>query len=84
MGAIIEKDNSMEIHEALLNDKSLQQLGAVRMKLYTLCTPTVILRDGKSETIWTDETNNPQIKKINELIESRRNQIIDWYKPPKQ
>jgi len=67
--------SSRLILEAILNDKPLQQLQAKRAEIYSLATPTVILKSGKAETVWIDETNHPLLPKINELIEHRIEQI---------
>lgn len=64
------------ISEAILNDKQLQQLYAKRVEIYLMAIPRVILgKDGKTETIWIDETNHPLLPKINEMIEQRTEQI---------
>jgi hypothetical protein len=67
------------IYEAILNDKALQQLRAKQYEIYSLVTPMVILEDGKEKTIWIDETNNPLLPKINEMIDERINQIEHWF-----
>jgi len=68
------------ISEAILNDNQLQQLHAKRTEIYSVATPTVILgKDGKSETVWIDETNYPLLPKINEMIEQRTEQIKQWF-----
>lgn len=68
--------SSRLISEAILNDKQLQQLNAKRAEIYSLATPKVILgKDGKAETVWIDETNNPLLTKINEMIKQRTEQI---------
>jgi hypothetical protein len=67
------------IHKAIIEDVELQKLHAKKVEIYSLATPTVILKDGKAETIWIDETNHPLIGKINELIELRTQQIINAY-----
>lgn len=72
--------SSRLILEAILNDKQLQQLNAKRAEIYSLATPTVILgKDGKSETVWIDETNHPLLLKINEMIELRTEQIKQFF-----
>lgn len=71
------------ISEALLNDKHLQGLYAKRAEFYALATPTVILgKDGKAKTVWIDETNNPLIFGINEMIEHRTEQIKNFFTNP--
>ena len=72
--------SSRLITEAILNDKQLQQLHAKIAEIYSLASPTVILgKDGKSETVWIDETNHPLLPKINEMIEQRTEQIKQWF-----
>lgn len=72
--------SSRLISEAILNDKQLQQLHAKRAEIYSLATPTVVLsKDGKSETVWIDETNHSLLPKINEMIEQRTEQIKQWF-----
>lgn len=72
--------SSRLISEAILNDKQLQALHAERANIYSLATPTVVLKeDGEAETIWIDETNHPNLSKINEMIEHRTEQIKDFY-----
>jgi len=67
------------IQKAIIEDVELQKLHAKKVEIYSVATPTVILKGGKAETVWIDETNHPHIKKINELIELRTQQIIDAY-----
>lgn len=67
--------SSRLISEAILNDKQVQQLHAKRAETYSLATPTVVLKDGKAETVWIDETNHPLLPKIDALIEQRTEQI---------
>jgi len=67
------------IHKAIIEDVELQKLHAKKVEIYSIATPIVILKDGKAETIWIDETNHPLIGKINELIELRTQLIIDAY-----
>ena len=64
----IQKDNSRKINEAILTDPTLQRLYAKRVEIYSLAVPKVILKDGKAEIIWIDETNSPIIKKIDKQI----------------
>jgi len=72
--------SSRLISEAILNDKQLQALHAKRAKIYSLITPTVIMKkNGEAETIWIDETNHPNLSKINEMIEHRTEQIKGFY-----
>jgi hypothetical protein len=72
--------SSRLISEAILNDKQLRQLHDKRAEIYSLATPTVILvKDGKAETVWIDETNHPLLPKINEMIEQRTEQIKQWF-----
>lgn len=72
--------SSRFISEAILNDKQLQALHAERHKIYSLATPTVIMKEnGGDETIWIDETNHPNLSKINEMIEHRTEQIKNFY-----
>jgi len=72
----IQKDNSRKIREAILTDPTLQRLYAKRVEIYSLAIPKVILKNGKVETIWIDETNSPIIKKIDEQIEMITQKII--------
>ena len=72
------EDKNRITAEAILNDKSIQQLEAERFKLYSVSIPITIIKNGKIETIWSDETDN-LLKKIEELIECRKNQIIKFY-----
>ena len=67
------------IQKAIIEDVELQKLHAKKVKIYSMATPTVTLKDGKAKTVWIDETNHPLIGKINELIELRTQQIIDAY-----
>ena len=72
--------SSRLILEAILNDKQLQELHAVRAKIYSIATPTVVLKEnGETETIWIDETNDPNLSKINEMIKHRTEQIKSFY-----
>lgn len=72
--------SSRLISEVILNDKQLQALHAERAKIYSLATPTVVLKkDGEAETIWINETNHPNLSKINEMIERRTEQIKNFY-----
>jgi len=73
--------SSRLILEAVLNDKQLQSLYAERVKIYSLATPTVIMKDnGEAETVWIDETNHPNLAKIDEMIEHRTEQIKNFYR----
>jgi len=68
------------ISEAILNDKQLQALYSERVKIYSIAIPTVILKaNGEAETVWIDETNHPNLSKINELIKHRTLQIKNFY-----
>jgi hypothetical protein len=67
------------IQEALINDKQLQQLYAQKVEIYSMAVPTVVLKDGKAETVWIDETDHPLLPKINELIENRIQQITQSF-----
>lgn len=72
--------SSRLISEAILNDKQLQALHAERAKIYSLATPTIILKEnGETETVWIDENNHPNLSKIEELIEHRTEQIKNFY-----
>lgn len=72
--------SSRLISEAILNDKQLQALHAERAKIYSLATPTVILKEnGETETVWINETNHPNLAKIDELIQHRTEQIKNFY-----
>jgi hypothetical protein len=68
------------ISEAILNDKQLQALHTERVKIYSLAIPTVIINDNdEAKTIWKDETTNTNLSKIDEIVEHRVNQIINFY-----
>jgi hypothetical protein len=72
--------SSRLISEAILNDKQLQALHAERAKIYSLAIPIVIMKEnGEAETIWLDETNHPNLSKINQMIEHRTEQIKNFY-----
>lgn len=71
--------SSRLISEAILNDKQLQQLHAIKSKIYSLATPTVILKYGKVEIVLNDGINHPLLSKINEIIEQRIEQIKQWF-----
>lgn len=72
--------NSRLITEAILNDKQLQSLHAERVKIHSLATPAVVVKEnGDTETVWIDETNHPNLSKINEMIEHRTEQIKNFY-----
>ena len=72
--------SSRLIAEAILNDKQLQSLHAERYKIYSLATPTVVVKEnGDTETIWIDETNHPNLSKINKMIKHRTEQIKNFY-----
>jgi len=72
--------SSRLIIEAILNDKQLQSLHAERAKIQSLATPTVVVKEnGDTETVWIDETNHPNLYKINEMIEHRIEQIKNFY-----
>lgn len=69
-------------NEAILNDKELKLLHSEIVKIYTLATPKVIMKEnGEIETVCIDETNNLRLKKVNEIIEFRTNQIKSAYLP---
>lgn len=72
------KNNTKLIHEAILNDKIIQHLNVQKSKIYSFIILIVILNNGKYETILQDETNH-LLFKINEQIECRKNQIINFY-----
>lgn len=72
--------SSRLISEAILNDKQLQALHAERAKIYSLATPTAVLKEnGEVETVWIDETNHPNLSKINQMIEYRTEHIKNFY-----
>ena len=72
--------SSRLVSEAILNDKQLQVLHAERSKIYSLAIPTVILKEnGETETVWIDETNHPNLAKIDELIQHRTERIKNFY-----
>lgn len=79
----IAKGISRLIAEAILNDKQLQALHAERAKIYSLATPIMIMKNnGEFETVWVDETNHPNLAKINEIIEHRTKQIKNFFIKP--
>lgn len=65
--------------EAILNDRQLRHLHSKRIEIYTMSVPQVIIKDGKTETIWLDETNHPLLPNINKMIELREEQIKQYY-----
>lgn len=67
------------IRKAIIEDKYLLELYAQKERIYFIATPQAILKDGKIKTFWIDETNNPLLSKINEMIEARINQIKKFY-----
>lgn len=67
------------VQKAIIEDQQLQRLNAERVKICSLATPTVVLKDGKEVVVWIDETTEPLLSKINELIEHRINQIKRFY-----
>jgi len=69
------------ISEAILNDKQLQQFYTIGAKIYSLATPTIILRkDNKAEIIYIDETSHSLLSELNKMIEYRTEQIKCFYK----
>lgn len=67
------------INRAIIEDDELNRLYAERVKIYTFVTPTMVLKDGKATLIWLDETNSERLKKVDELIQLRVDQIVDFY-----
>jgi len=75
-----KENKSQLIHEAILNDRALQQLNCKKAEIYSLAVPAMILKkDGSIENVWFDETNHPLLSKINQMIEHRINQIKDFF-----
>ena len=77
--AMFDKYNNLipePLQKELIEDVELQKLHAEKVKIYSIATPTIILKYGKAERILID---HQLIKKINELIEFRTHQIIDAY-----
>ena len=74
------KNKDKQIIEAILNDRHYQYLMHKRVEIYSIATPKIILKkDGTVETIWLDETNHPVLPFLNEEIEHRKQQIINFY-----
>ena len=68
------------ISEAILNDKQLKALHSKRAKIYSIATPTAIMKDnGEIENVWIDETNHPILPEINKMIDHRIEQIKSSY-----
>lgn len=71
--------------EAILNDKTIQSLQAKRVEIYSIAIPKVVLKGNEIvETLWLDETNHPVLSKINNLIEHRTKQILNFYETSKE
>lgn len=68
------------ISRAILKDKILLSLYAERVNIYTFITPRMIFKDGNATLVWIDETNSERLKKVDELIQFRIDQIVDFYK----
>lgn len=73
-------DNTRLIKEAILNDAQLKFLYKKRAEIISLAVPINYIDElGNVKTKWLDENNHPQLKSIEELIEFRKNQIINHY-----
>jgi len=67
------------INRAILEDPELQRLYAERALIYTVATPIIVLKDGKAALIWLNEANSEKLKKIDELVQFRVDQIVKFY-----
>ena len=68
------------INRAILEDKEYQALCSERVKIYTFITPVMVLKDGIATLVWLDETNSERLKKVDELIQLRMEQITNFFK----
>jgi hypothetical protein len=75
----MEDTSGKELKRAIAEDRQLQYLTAQKVNIYSLATPTIILQEGKEETVWFTEQNDPSIKKINEMIDFRIYQLTEHY-----
>ena len=71
--------NSRLIQEAILTDKQLNFLNSKRAEIISLAVPISYLdQDGNVKTEWLDEYNHPQLKSIEELINSEIRTISQY------
>jgi hypothetical protein len=77
--SIKNPDNSQLVSEAILMDKQLMALYAKRAEIIMLATPTVVLKNDKSEIIWIDESNHPLLHGIEEMITQRIEHITNCF-----
>ena len=68
------------INRAILEDKEYQTLCSERVRIYTFITPVMVLKDGTATLVWLDETNSERLKKVDELIQLRMEQITNFFK----
>ena len=74
-----KQDKINLIQKSINEDRELQALYAERVKIYTFSTPIAYLKNGKVVIEWLDETNNERLKKVDELIKLRTEQIVNYY-----
>lgn len=73
------KNKDRLISEALLNDKVMQQLNAIRNEIYSISIPVVVIDGEDARTNWIDDNSHPVLANINEEIDTRKRQIIDFF-----
>ena len=69
----------MEIHQTIIGDKFLKHCFIEKATIYALAMPTYILKDGNIEILYDDDVKESIIR-INEVIESRINQLKNQLK----
>lgn len=72
-------EHSEFIHAAILKDQALQQLRTQYVQLHLKLKPVIILKNGMIEPIFYDETTDPGISAIKEMIKERMKVIQDYY-----
>jgi len=77
---MIQRENNIQqIQEAILNDKELQRLSAKKAEIYnSVGIQSVIV--GEKTRISVNQNADKLIQKVDELIEFRTGQIIEFYK----
>jgi len=76
---IQRENNTQQIQEAILNDKELQRLSAKKAEIYnSVGIQSVIV--GEKTRISVNQNADKLIQKVDELIEFRTGQIIEFYK----